>query len=178
MSKLRRWLTGAAVMKRLDISRLDLLELVKGGRLPAHGQLTGELVEIGNGPASFLPHDSFAGPPIKRVPGGYTFVREHEARIDQVSPEEIEGCAFLIADMEALKKSQPEAKTRNKAMWDRVREKAAELWESDSTITLADMVLREEITLITGKLYAEKTIRRYINDLCPNHNPGRRPSKK
>jgi hypothetical protein len=123
MSKLRRWLTGAEVMKRLDISRLDLLELVERGKLPAHEQLTGELLKIGNRPASFLPDDGFAGTPIKRVAGGYRFVQEHETRMAQVSPEEIEGCVFLIADMEALEKEQQKIKPRNEDKGDMVSNK-------------------------------------------------------
>jgi hypothetical protein len=59
------------------------------------------------------------------------------------------------------------------------REVAKALWDENPEITIADMVLRDEITqACDGKLYAEKTIRDWIKDLCPNRSPGRRPKKK
>ena len=53
---------------------------------------------------------------------------------------------------------------------------AAELWERDPNITIAEMIISDEITnACEGKVYGEKTLRNWIKDLCPNRLPGRRP---
>ena len=58
------------------------------------------------------------------------------------------------------------------------REVAKNLWKKDSTLTIADMPMKDEITeACEGKIYAEKTIRNWIKELCPNRSPGRRPNK-
>ena len=58
------------------------------------------------------------------------------------------------------------------------REVAKKIWKKDSTITIADMLMKDEITYACeGRIYAEKTIRDWIKDLCPNRSPGRRPKK-
>lgn len=52
------------------------------------------------------------------------------------------------------------------------------LWEKDPTITIADMIYKDELNkVLDGKTYSEKTIRSWIKDLCPNRSPGRRPKK-
>jgi hypothetical protein len=56
---------------------------------------------------------------------------------------------------------------------------AQNLWDEDPNITIADMIFNDEIIeACNGKVYAEKTIRNWIKDLCPNRSPGRRPKKK
>ena len=56
---------------------------------------------------------------------------------------------------------------------------AKSLWKKNPTITIADMIQQNEITIeaCEGKDYTEKTIREWINDLCPDRSPGRRPKK-
>lgn len=62
-----------------------------------------------------------------------------------------------------------------------VREVAAELWEKDPDITIGGyngMIFRDEINEVCeGNVYAEKTLRNWIKDLCPNRKPGRRSIK-
>ena len=60
---------------------------------------------------------------------------------------------------------------------ERCRAIAQFLWMTDQGITIADMIFKDEITTIgcEGKNYGEKIVRSWINDLCPNRNPGRRP---
>ena len=49
------------------------------------------------------------------------------------------------------------------------------LWRKDKTITIADMILCDEITKACGgKNYVEGTLRDWIKDLCPDRKPGRR----
>jgi hypothetical protein len=55
---------------------------------------------------------------------------------------------------------------------------AAELWNKDPSITIADMVHKDEINLVSDpKNYNGKTLRNWIKDLCPDRTPGRRPKK-
>jgi hypothetical protein len=174
MSQFRKWITGAEAMKLLNISRLDLIELVKDRKLQAHDHLTGEPVEIMNRPAGFLFGDDFGSVSIKHAPGGgYTFGPA------LISPKGVESCAFLITEMESLRKTQLK-KRRNEDKWDMVRKEAIKKWESNPHITIHDMALSDEIIEILGSKYAEKTIRKHIKDLCPNRSQGRRPvpSKK
>ena len=45
-------------------------------------------------------------------------------------------------------------------------------------MTIADMILRNEINEVTdSRVYAEKTLRNWLKDLCPNRKPGRRKKK-
>jgi hypothetical protein len=159
MSKLRKWLTGSEVMKRLDISSLDLYELAEDNR-------------------PLRAYDPFTG----RVMGDYLQLQKIDVLINPLRLRgpgvELEKCYFLVSQVEALEKTQQKPKPRNEDKWDVVRRKAAELWKSDPTITIADMASRDEITLILGRNYADKTIKEHIKDLCPNRNPGRRPDKK
>jgi len=56
---------------------------------------------------------------------------------------------------------------------------AQKLWEKDPDRTIADIVKNstEIVAACDGKLYVEKTIRNWINEFCPNRDPGRRPKK-
>lgn len=57
------------------------------------------------------------------------------------------------------------------------RKVAAGIWEIHPEITIAGMIQRDEINvLFEGRVYAERTIRNWIKDLCPNRAPGRRKS--
>jgi hypothetical protein len=51
------------------------------------------------------------------------------------------------------------------------------IWKYHPDTTIADLAIHDDITGIAceGKLYAEKTIRDWVKDLCPNRDPGRRP---
>ncbi len=58
------------------------------------------------------------------------------------------------------------------------RKVAKRLWQENPTITIADMIMRNEINvLFGGKTYTENTIRNWIKDLCPDRSAGRRPKK-
>jgi hypothetical protein len=55
------------------------------------------------------------------------------------------------------------------------RKVAEKLWEKHPNMTIADMIMKDEIVkACENKIYAEKTIRDWIKDLCPNRSPGRR----
>jgi hypothetical protein len=61
------------------------------------------------------------------------------------------------------------------------REVAEKLWGKHPNMTIADMIEQKEILSVSkktnGKYYLEKTIRNWINDLCPDRSPGRRRKK-
>ena len=59
------------------------------------------------------------------------------------------------------------------------RKIASKIWENDPKVTIADMILRDEIAKVCEtKVYCETTLRNWIKDLCPDRSPGRRPKKK
>jgi hypothetical protein len=61
----------------------------------------------------------------------------------------------------------------------KVRAIAAELWKQKPSITIADMIFRNETALACdNRTYTEKTLRQWIKDLCPNRFPGRRHKRK
>jgi hypothetical protein len=74
------------------------------------------------------------------------------------------------------KKLRPNQEARIKC-----RDIAQRIWMERSKITIADMLNEPEIvsasTKSNGVLYVEKTVRNWINDLCPHRRPGR-PKKK
>jgi hypothetical protein len=99
---------------------------------------------------------------------------------------------FGLSDVEEFESEHPEIvsdriqdkKTEKKLRSNQIhkikcREVAQKLWEEDPSITIADMIHKDNINeVFDGKVYAEKTIRNWIKDLCPNRSPGRRPKKK
>lgn len=113
MSEFRRWLTGAEVMKRLDISRLDLLELVQNGRFQSYDPDTGAQVEIENRSLPFLPSGGFIQMPINLTRNGIKFLNQPENQLPKVSPEKLEKICFLGSQVEALEKEQQKTKPRN-----------------------------------------------------------------
>ena len=62
---------------------------------------------------------------------------------------------------------------------EKCRKIAKKLWKDDPRLTIVDMSFHDEINAaFDGKVYTEKTIRRWIKDLNPNKSPGRRPKEK
>jgi hypothetical protein len=62
------------------------------------------------------------------------------------------------------------------------RKIAEKLWKTDPTITIEDMIRKDELAKFSfqkdgSKMYSLTTLRVWINDLCPNRDPGRRPKK-
>ncbi|HHL33655.1 MAG TPA: hypothetical protein ENJ30_04760 [Desulfobulbaceae bacterium] len=71
-------------------------------------------------------------------------------------------------------KLRPNQKHRKDA-----RQAAKKLWHKNNDITIAAMVHHDDIVkACEGKNYKDRTLRTWINDLCPNRNPGRRPKKR
>jgi hypothetical protein len=111
MSKLRKWLLGAEVMEHLDISRLDLFELVKNGRLQAHDPDTGARLEIGNRSLPLIPSNDFMGPLIELTKNRIKFLG---TPLREASAEELGKLCFLVSEVEAIEKDRQKTKTQNK----------------------------------------------------------------
>lgn len=113
MSKLRKWLTGAEVIGRLDISRLDLLELALNGRLLAHDPDTGEELKIAH---RFL-SSSFGRMKVKRPQDNFILKRADR----ELPPEELEKMCFGVPQVEALEKNKQKTNPWNEDKRDTVR---------------------------------------------------------
>lgn len=136
------------------------------------------------------------------IGGGYTFDGQIDVNVKSfliwayknhaIIPEELRKMAIKFkeesktSDQVLVDNTLPEENSKFKKLRptqshrERCRGIASLLWKQDSTITIADMVLRDEI-IIHGceneKIYHEEVIRDWIKDLCPNRSPGRRSEK-
>ncbi len=60
-----------------------------------------------------------------------------------------------------------------------VQDIAEKIWSKEPDLTIVDMSKRSEIIhACEKKIYSERTLRKWMKELCPNRNPGRRPKKK
>jgi hypothetical protein len=93
-------------------------------------------------------------------------------RLNLLLPESIFPSVPVMTSQKKLRRSQ-----RHK---EQCRVVAERLWREDPNTTIQDMIFSDEITRdgCEGKVYAEKTLRKWINDLCPNRRPGRRPKAR
>jgi hypothetical protein len=127
-----------------------------------------------------------------------------ESRLEQINPRLITlndlnapTCQLLFKklDTDSLEKNSPNLrqttgirpgnKTGDKRLRPNQRHKiecrkvAGELWKADPDLSIVEISKRKEIWDACEKEhYTPKTIRNWINDLCPNRNPGRRPKKE
>jgi len=69
---------------------------------------------------------------------------------------------------------------KNQRHKERCRAIAEYLWDKNPNTTIADVIRLDAINKIgcEGHLYGDKTLREWINDLCPDRTPGRRPKAK
>jgi hypothetical protein len=74
-----------------------------------------------------------------------------------------------------IEKLRPSQKSKNEC-----RKIAKKIWGKNPQITIADMINHKDLLPYTtkknGDLYAEKTVRNWIKDLCPDRSRGRRKS--
>jgi hypothetical protein len=126
--------------------------------------------------------DSILAPHRKRLLVGYLheprfYTRSDELkrllrRLDLPLPESIFPSAPTLSSAKKLRSNQRHKK--------QCRAIAERLWKEDPTRTIQDVILSDEITEngCEGKIYGERTLRNWINDLCPNRRPGRRPKSQ
>ena len=110
MANLRKWLTGQEVMKKLDISKLDLLELVEDGKLLAHDPDERIYYLMGLPVKRTKDGIDCAEQPIKLFTkhgkDGTIFVEQPK------TPDELEKCYFAVTDVETLQDKHPQKKSR------------------------------------------------------------------
>ena len=94
-----------------------------------------------------------------------------------LAKERNENPYFLFRDLNQADERAPTERP-NQCHREAARAKATALWLKDETITIADMIRRDEITnACGGKNYRDGTLRDWIKDLCPDRTPGRRPAR-
>lgn len=90
------------------------------------------------------------------------FEREHRELLQRSNPK----------DQAEVKKLRPDQRHK-----ERCRALAEYQWSKNAETTIAEMIQFEPIIKIgcEGKPYKPETLHGWINDLCPNRRPGRRP---
>jgi hypothetical protein len=102
----------------------------------------------------------------------------HERDISKIDAE-IEKTRRVQAALEKPKKVAGKKLRKNQIHRANCRNAALKLWNEHPNITIADMILRDEIArACDGKVYAEKTLRNWIKDLAPDRSAGRRPKRE
>ena len=120
------------------------------------------------------------GDPYVFVLGNYVFI---EDRIGELifKIEDIRLFEKYFSDNDQNTPDNNEKPLRtNQRHKERCRALAAYLWENDPKITIADMINSDAINKFgcENETYNEKTLRKWIKDLCPDRNRGRRPNSK
>ena len=182
MSKFLRWIEADKLMERWGIGPLDLTDYVLESKLTAYYRnktqhnihydlmdpedLLDEFIEV-NGKweralGFYVPFGDRVNDIIFKIDDVLRFEKEYVENIKE--PADIND--------KKLRDSQ-----RHR---ERCRAIAELLWENNPKITIEDMVHRDEIIKIgcEKNIYHGKTIRKWINDLCQNRDPGRKPKSK
>jgi hypothetical protein len=183
MSKHRIWLNAEELMNRLGMGPLDLEDYVLNSKLIAYNrnktpydidydlmndeQLLAEYIEVnGKMERALFCHVRFRDR-----------VNEFIFKIDDVLRFEKDPENYLSST--EVKEKLLNSNQRHR---ERCRALAEYLWETDQMMTIEDMINNDTINKIgcENKIppYNEKTLRKWINDLCPDRSPGRRPKLK
>jgi hypothetical protein len=201
---IRQWISGKELMERWQVNLLDLVDIVLYERLPVY-EPDGGLAEYEHEVAIRANHPSpFPPLPKKDDPTIYDLILNSEAYDFKIPTipipsgyiplaNKIEQCMFKIIEVERfgrehalplenfqIKPKKGRKKTNLQICKEMVREKARKIWNKEPSITIAAMVVSNEVTNITTeqcrKMFSEDTLRGWIKDLCPNPSPGRRPN--
>jgi hypothetical protein len=96
------------------------------------------------------------------------FANEHNLRI----PAKTKSAQLAIDQLE--KKLRPSQ--RDKIECGKI---AVQKWKEDSSLTIGEVAECAEMNKqLENSSYTQKTIKGWIHTFCPNHKPGRRPTKK
>jgi len=173
-----KFISGSEIIKKRRIEKYVLMDLVRKGLEPWHPvNLQPIRKKIGK-VYSCVIDDSYYFPEkciehTKTLP--YAFYS-----IEELYPF-LEECLFKAED---LAKIFPVNKTpRNGRLSEThknaVRKIAKKMWEKDASITIQSIINSNEVETATEhNSYDEKTLRKWVKDLAPNRNPGRRPNKQ
>ena len=157
----KEFISGEEVKKNLGIATADLRYLILKGLLVAHTEnfepfTKEDFLEMVSGPYAYLTSDW----PEAGYDGFYFLVEE----VQKIG----------VADDNSTKKLR-----RNQRHRIECRKVAEIIWKNNPSLTIVDMIGREEILLACEhESYDDKTMREWLKDLCPNRLPGRRPTAK
>jgi hypothetical protein len=174
MSKFQRWIDAVDLMKRWDITPIDLTDLIVEGGLTMYdpfykNPLTPEYVR-----------DFIIGLNKSGMNLGFKLPFADQRNKYVFKLEEV----ILLEDKHNINTEPAEFKEKNLRQSQmhnaRCRAIAEVLWGQNPKMTIEDMINSDEINKIgcENESYNEKTIRNWIKDLCPNRSPGRRPTPK
>lgn len=200
----KRWITGRELIERWHTQVFELIHCFYRGLQPYDG--AGDPIRVGKSRSSYLWGGSgeFLDSDVAHLLDMYLVRAKMRSRglgVDKEmtkTVEMIKGWLFKLEDVleyeelipdEALEEFareygiRPSQENQERRLRPSQRHKAAcrkvaaSLWGKDPSITIAAMIQKDEIRdACEGKVYKEKTIRRWIKDLCPNRKPGRRPA--
>ena len=196
--EMSEYLTFDELLKRWNMQESDIFSLLEDGLQPYNRR--GNPVDLLHTPFDTSPildpytrglmeHHLLNG----QTP--YFLTPEYREENRQEALSDLRKCFFKRSDVEETEskfviqpkkqddseiiKEIPNKKLRpNQRYKIECRKVAKKKWQENSSTTIADMIKRDEIKeACEGILYTTKTIRKWIHDLCPNTNPGRRPQK-
>jgi hypothetical protein len=88
-------------------------------------------------------------------------------------------CLYIETDVSGKPEHKPAKKPRPDQLAKKQCRVAAEaLWKHDPTITIKAMSEKNELIEASYGAFKSRAIYRWIKELAPNRNPGRRPQKK
>ncbi len=163
LSKLKKWISGHELMERWNIDALNLSDVILDHKIQIYNS---ENLE-----------ENYYVQFAVNVPELAEDIAEYYFRVEEIID-------FEKRNIDKWHK-QENAKERNLRNDQRHKERsraiAEMIWKSEPTITIVDMIQRDEIIEIAceGVIYTDKkTIPNWIKDLCPDRKPGRRPKLK
>jgi hypothetical protein len=180
MSKIPKWMNGSQLMDRWGLDAYTIIDLILNHGFPVYGW-NHRLFNPNLGPHAWMAGGPWRG--LMRAD-----LTQISAMVSEDEQKDAMGILkFKNSDIKAYELEFPELFTDkpkgkstkklrpNQEHKQQCREAVKELWREDQTITIANMIHKDEIVkACNGEKYADKTIRRWINDLCPNRSPGRR----
>lgn len=180
MSKFRIWITADELMKRLGIGPLDLVDYVLEKKLTACNS-NKTPIDLDYEQKSL--EDKLAY--WKAIYGEPTHL--WIGFVDLSSLEHrIVNYIFKLKEVVELENKFIPVKVIKLRCTQRHKEEcrqiAKSIWDIMPDITIVGMIRTDEIRKIRGEKkpnpYTERTVREWVNDLCPNRKPGRRPKQK
>jgi hypothetical protein len=184
MSNYLRWIDADKLMERWGIGSLDLTDYVLESKLIAYTrdkkphrtyydllddeQLSFEWIEVDE--------------KIERAIGTYVYfgdrVNEFIFRFSDILQFEKE----LSENYQNLPNNEEKPMRNDQRHKERCRALAGYLWEKHPDTTIKDMIQTDALIKYGCEnripRYHEKTLRKWIHDLCPNNKPGRRPKSE
>jgi hypothetical protein len=180
MSQYRIWITADELMKRLGIGPLDLADYVLKEKLTAYNSYNKTPIDLAYEQKSFYDKleywQEIYGESIIWM--GLPDLASLEDRIFHYifDYKQVVGFELNFNQQKGIK-LRPDQRHKEEC-----RQIARSIWQQMPNLTIIDVIRMDEVNKIRcakkPNPYGEKTVREWINDLCPNRKPGRRPKLK